>query len=173
MNSDRKGGEDMTNIGTRYTEEEISDIIYKGEDRILESIREYIVDNIDFDSVGDADFDSECFFEETDTKILFNLETEEIYDYTKGTELGDYMDDMIDSGKIVAVYDLNMGALASYIENEMIKKDEEHSELIDSYKNDEITKDEYIEEIESLIYDRYIEEYMNRARLTIEDLNTL
>jgi hypothetical protein len=163
----------MVNIAARYTEEEVSEIVYRSEDRILENIREYIVDNIDFDGVGDLDFDSECFFEEADTKILFNLENEEIYEYRKGTDLGDYMDGLIESGKIVSVYDLNMRGLAAYIENEIIKKDDENKELIEKFEKKEITRDEYVEELEMLIYDRYIEDYMNRARLTIEDLNRL
>lgn len=161
----------MTGTGNRYTEEEINEIVYRNEDAIIEEIREYIVDNISLEGVGDIEYDGRDFFENTDTKFLFNLDSEELYEYIDGTDMGDYFRGLVQSGKIVSVYDLNMKELAAYIENEIIWQDEENRGFMEKYRNRELTKEEYFGEIEMLIYDRYIEEYISGARLTVEEVN--
>lgn len=163
----------MTNIGSRYTEEEINEIVYRNEDVIIEEIREYIMDNISLEGVGDIEYDGKDFFETTDTKFLFDLDSEELYVYIERTDKGDYLENLIKGGKIVSVYDLNMRELAAYIENEIIWKDEENRSFMEKYRNRELTKEEYFGEIEMLIYNRYIEEYMSTARLTIEEMNII
>lgn len=161
----------MTSIGNRYTEDEINEIVYRNEDSIIEEIREYILDNIGLEGVGDIEYDSGDFFENTDTKFLYNLDSEELYEYIEGTEIDEYLRGLAQSGKIVSVYDLNMKELAAYIENEIIWQDEENRGFMEKYRNRELTKEEYFGEIEMLIHDRYIEEYMTGARLTVEKFN--
>lgn len=163
----------MTNINARYTEEMASDLVNENEDRIFESIRDYIVDNIEFKNVGKSDFEIDSFFEHSDTKILFNLENEEIYEYKEGTVLNEKTEKLIQNGKIVSVYDFSLEYLDAFIEHALIAKDDENAELKIKYKSGQLTKEEYLEEIELLAYDRYIDEYVNTILLTIDYMNSI
>lgn len=161
----------MSNISAGYTDDVLGEAVYNNEDGILEDIREYVMTNMQFENIGIKDFDTDIYFEKIDAKVLFNAETEETYYHILGTELGDNIRDMISEGKVVSVYDFNMEYLDAYIEHAYILKDEENADLKKRYENCEITKEDYIEEIEILIYDKYIEDFMSDVIITIEHLS--